>query len=962
MKPYLRTLRSVLMVLLVAPLGHAWGQTSAQQDAFDGGLAAFDRGAYDAALTAWRPLADGGLAAAQLGLGVLFFDGLGVDQDDDLAARWFARAAEAGNVEAQFNLGRMYFSGRGLGQNIEQARQWYERASDGGHAEASYNLGTLYASGALERNPLLAFHRFDLAVAQAEPGRVRVLAERNRGLMERRLDADQVAQARTMTAEVLRGQGDAVASGPAAGSYAEGLAAFNEKDYETALAAWRPAALGGDANAQLGLAVAYHDGLGVTQDLSAAASWFRRAAEQGLAEAQFNLGVLFYSGRGLAVDPVEAARWYVLAGDQGHAEANYYLGTMYVAGLGVARDNLAAYRRFELAVEQSGGGGEVALNRLAVRGREAVTRRLTPDEIAVLEGRPAPVAEVGLERPAEALAEAPVEVAAVETPVREPADIRARVAESGGPNVGELEAAAGQAREAQGVVDTMTARLAELDKSAAQNNAAAVEAELASAAQQLTRIDDQLAVERATLTENRKALVRAEKGARTAQRNLSSLRRAQAGAQTQMDAIAEELAEIEERRQVVLRRQAASQEQFDKVNDEVEEKTTALDVLGQQGEQAKKGLEGSGERLAALDKKRVAAVASQAAAEARLRAVAEGKKQTAEDLADARKALSEATVSAAAARERLAAATLAFNQADSVAAAAEPVIAAVPPGQPAQPAKVPEERVARVQRSLASLGYDPGRVDGMAGERTLDALRQFQTDNGLPATGKVTEEMAFSLAILASARGAPVQRKLVLTGTGTGFVVTGDGQVLTNDHVVKGCVEVRVKYSGEIYVAPHLASDVDNDLALLNTAIQTEDFLAFRAGRAIRPGDDVVALGFPLQGQLSDQVKVTRGTISALAGPGNDRTLLQTTTPVQAGSSGGPLLDLSGNIVGVVVGKISSVEVENVSFGIKAAIARIFLDAEGVNYSAQPSGEVQAAADVAARARKFIVLVECWSE
>ena len=237
MERVLRTLRSVILLLFVALPGLAWGQTAAQQDAFDQGLAAFERGAYDAALAAWQPLADGGLAAAQLGLGVLFFDGLGVDRDDELAAGWFGRAAEAGNVEAQFNLGRMYFSGRGLDQDLAQARRWYVQASNAGHGEASYHLGTLYAAGTgVDPDPLLAYHRFDLAVAQSEPGRIRVLAQSNRGLMGRRLRADQVQQAKALTAAILRSQAEAVA---AAGSYEDGLAAFNEQDYEAALAAWR---------------------------------------------------------------------------------------------------------------------------------------------------------------------------------------------------------------------------------------------------------------------------------------------------------------------------------------------------------------------------------------------------------------------------------------------------------------------------------------------------------------------------------------------------------------------------------------------------------------------------------------------------------------------------------------------------------------------------------------------------
>ena len=95
---------------------------------------------------------------------------------------------------------------------------------------------------------------------------------------------------------------------------------------------------------------------------------------------------------------------------------------------------------------------------------------------------------------------------------------------------------------------------------------------------------------------------------------------------------------------------------------------------------------------------------------------------------------------------------------------------------------------------------------------------------------------------------------------------------------------------------------------------------------------------------------------------------MQVTAPVQPGNSGGPLLDLSGNIVGVVVGKLDAVKLaeltgdipQNVNFVISAGVAWAFLDAYGVPYETADSDKQLDPAVVVDRARGFTVLIECW--
>ena len=167
---------------------------------------------------------------------------------------------------------------------------------------------------------------------------------------------------------------------------------------------------------------------------------------------------------------------------------------------------------------------------------------------------------------------------------------------------------------------------------------------------------------------------------------------------------------------------------------------------------------------------------------------------------------------------------------------------------------------------------------------------------------------------------------------------------------------------------PPSARDEAADLALLRGPAGAP-FAAFRQGRGIRPGASVLVAGYPLRGLLASGANVSAGVVAALAGPGDDRRLIQITAPVQPGNSGGPVLDSAGNAVGVVVSKLDALGLaratgdipQNVNFAVSAGTARAFLDAEGVAYATAPSDEARAPDDVAAAAKEFTVLVECWN-
>jgi len=104
---------------------------------------------------------------------------------------------------------------------------------------------------------------------------------------------------------------------PAVGAdLASGMLAFDQGDYDSALAEWRPLADAGDPTAQSLLGMMYRGGEGVGRDAVAAAAWYRRAAMQGHPYAQYNLGDMYRTGEGVAADLAQAYVWFALAAQQ----------------------------------------------------------------------------------------------------------------------------------------------------------------------------------------------------------------------------------------------------------------------------------------------------------------------------------------------------------------------------------------------------------------------------------------------------------------------------------------------------------------------------------------------------------------------------------------------------------------------------------------------------------------------
>lgn len=172
--------------------------------------------------------------------------------------------------------------------------------------------------------------------------------------------------------------------------------------------------------------------------------------------------------------------------------------------------------------------------------------------------------------------------------------------------------------------------------------------------------------------------------------------------------------------------------------------------------------------------------------------------------------------------------------------------------------------------------------------------------------------------------------------TGTAFFVSDTGQLLTAAHVTDGCLRAQVNFEGESYDVEILGQSKLLDVALLQSEVRTDKFLALRPEPKIVLGERISTAGFPLQNVLASSANLTTGNVSSMQALPGSIGKFQFSAPVQPGSSGGPIVSETGELIGMTTGSLNVVAMakagvipQNVNFALEGKYLAKFSERYG---------------------------------
>lgn len=229
---------------------------------------------------------------------------------------------------------------------------------------------------------------------------------------------------------------------------------------------------------------------------------------------------------------------------------------------------------------------------------------------------------------------------------------------------------------------------------------------------------------------------------------------------------------------------------------------------------------------------------------------------------------------------------------------------------------------------VAQINFEAAQVNNLVevtADRSIELLSSI-----IPTSGQLTLPELFDganpavVAISTEVTGRNAFGRVVtFPSSGSGFFVSSDGYIVTNDHVIENANSITVLlYDGRVIPATVVGRDSDSDIAVIRIEGTNYPFLSFGNSNNMRVGEQVAAIGNPL-GELANSMTV--GHISALNRDinidGTSHNKIQTDAAVNRGNSGGPLLNLYGEVIGVVSAKSTGMDVEGLGFAIPSSHA-----------------------------------------
>lgn len=202
---------------------------------------------------------------------------------------------------------------------------------------------------------------------------------------------------------------------------------------------------------------------------------------------------------------------------------------------------------------------------------------------------------------------------------------------------------------------------------------------------------------------------------------------------------------------------------------------------------------------------------------------------------------------------------------------------------------------------------------------------------------------------------------------GTAFYINEAGELITAAHVVRHCVALEARRGETRFPVILRAQSMLLDLAVVQSGQSTKAALPLREGTSFTLGEAVTNAGYSLQGPPASLPNLTRGNVSAEDGFKGSRGLFQFSAPIHSGSSGGPVVSDSGELLGITVGTLNAAALirggllpQNVNFALDAKYAALFMRESGVAFAERPA---QAGGDMNranAAALSAVVQLSCY--
>ncbi len=199
---------------------------------------------------------------------------------------------------------------------------------------------------------------------------------------------------------------------------------------------------------------------------------------------------------------------------------------------------------------------------------------------------------------------------------------------------------------------------------------------------------------------------------------------------------------------------------------------------------------------------------------------------------------------------------------------------------------------------------------------------------------------------------------VVAASSGTGFFVSTNGHMVTNNHVIEGCDIVKAHYKGRELDADVLFTDRSNDLAIIKANIKPEKVFPV-SNEDVSLLEDIIVAGYPLGKNISASIKTFKGSVTALAGFGDNYSNFQIDASLSSGNSGGPIINQKGNVVGVAVEKLVEVGVEGFNFGVKSSTLKTFASSNQIKFEPASTEELSNK-ELGQLITEATIYLECW--